>query len=64
MEENQSVLTEQISNQKQAVMGVNIDEEMTNIITYQHSYQAISRYITVLDELLDKVINGMGIAGR
>lgn len=64
MEENQSVLTEQISNQKQSIMGVNIDEEMINIITYQHSYQAISRYITVLDELLDKVINGMGIAGR
>jgi flagellar hook-associated protein 1 FlgK len=46
------------------VSGVNVDEEMMDMIQFQQSYQAISRYITVLDEMLDKVINGMGLVGR
>ncbi|MCW2778737.1 MAG: flagellar hook-associated protein FlgK [Frankiales bacterium] len=40
--------------------GVNVDEEMVDLVKYQHAYSAASRVITVVDEMLDKIINGMG----
>lgn len=64
MYDNQQTLLEQISTQRQSISGVNIDEEMMDMVQFQQSYQAIARYITVLDEMLDQVINGMGIVGR
>ena len=42
---------------------VSLDEEMTNMIQYQHGYNAAARVITMMDEMLDKIINGMG-SGR
>ncbi len=62
--DNQQTLMDQISNQRQSISGVNIDEEMMDMVQYQQSYQAIARYITVLDEMLGMVINGMGVVGR
>lgn len=64
MLKNQDTLINQIDNQRQSVMGVNIDEEMMDIIKFQQAFNAISRYITTIDEMLDKVINGMGVVGR
>ncbi len=64
MDENQQTLLEQIDTQRQSVSGVNVDEEMMDLVQYQQSYKAISRYVTVLDELLDTVITRMGITGR
>ncbi len=61
---NQEHLVTQIDNQRQAVMGVNIDEEMITIIKFQHAFNAMSRMVTTTDECLDKIINGMGIVGR
>ena len=63
MDSNQKALMEQIHKQRQSVMGVNIDEEMMDIMKFQQSFNAISRYITTLDEMLDKIINGMGRVG-
>ncbi|WP_195962680.1 flagellar hook-associated protein FlgK [Clostridium tyrobutyricum] len=39
--------------------GVSIDEEMTNLIQFQHCYQANAKMISTVDELLDVVINGL-----
>lgn len=61
---NQEALVNQINTQRQSVMGVNIDEEMMDIIQYQQAFNAISRYITTVDEMLDRIINGMGVVGR
>ncbi len=60
---NQTALVNQVQSQRQEVMGVNIDEEMMNIMQFQQSFNAISRYVTTLDEMLDKIINGMGRVG-
>ncbi|WP_010676916.1 flagellar hook-associated protein FlgK [Bacillus timonensis] len=49
---------------RQSVMAVSLDEEMTNMIKFQHAYNASARQITVIDEMLDKIINGMGVVGR
>jgi flagellar hook-associated protein 1 FlgK len=43
---------------------VSIDEEMTNMIQFQHAYNAAARIMTLQDEVLDKIINGMGVVGR
>ncbi|GBF10536.1 flagellar hook-associated protein FlgK [Tepidibacillus sp. HK-1] len=62
--ENQKVLVEQVDSRRESVSGVSLDEEMANLIKFQHAYNASARMITTIDEMLDKVINGMGIVGR
>ncbi|MGI1822744.1 flagellar hook-associated protein FlgK [Exiguobacterium sp. TRN 1102] len=53
------------SNQRRlSVSAVSLDEEMTMMIQYQHAYNAAARNITAVDEMLDKIINGMGVVGR
>ncbi len=39
--------------------GVNIDEEMVDLVKYQHSYSAAAKVISIVDEMLDKLINQM-----
>ncbi len=48
----------------QASAGVNLDEEMTNMLLFQRAYQASARVITTVDEMLDTLINRTGIVGR
>ena len=52
-----------IENQRQSVSGVSLDEEMTNLISYQRGYQASARTMTMMDEMLDTLINHTGQAG-
>lgn len=52
-----------IGNNRSSISSVSLDEEMTNMITFQQAYNANARMITVIDETLDKIINGMGRAG-
>lgn len=61
---NQQVLVEHVQSRRQSVSGVSLDEEMANMIKYQHAYNAAARAMTTYDEMLDKVINGMGVVGR
>lgn len=61
---NENVLVQQVESQRQSVSGVSLDEEMANMIKFQHSYNAAARFMTTIDETLDKVINGMGVVGR
>jgi len=63
MESNADILVQQAENQRQSVSGVSIDEEMTNMVRFQQSYNAASRYISVMDEVLDKLINSTGRVG-
>jgi flagellar hook-associated protein 1 FlgK len=60
----QKNLTEQIDAQRQSVMGVNIDEEMLDILMFNQSFNAMARYVTTIDEMLDRLINGFGLVGR
>jgi flagellar hook-associated protein FlgK len=48
---------------RDSVMGVNVDEEGINMMNYQTWYNAIARMTTTLDEALDKLINGTGRVG-
>jgi flagellar hook-associated protein 1 FlgK len=49
-----------IDNQRQSVSGVSLDEEMTNLITYQQGYQASARMMTTIDTVLNTLINSTG----
>ena len=57
--DNQETILANLENQKASVSGVSLDEEMTNLIQFQHSYQANAKMISTIDELLDVVINGL-----
>lgn len=46
-------------NRRQSVTGISIDEEMANLIKYQHAYSAAARFVSTADELLDTLINRM-----
>jgi flagellar hook-associated protein 1 FlgK len=55
----QAVLTA-VSNQRQSVSGVSLDEEMTNLIQYQQAYQASARVMNAINSTLDTLINTVG----
>lgn len=56
---NQASMVETIDIQRNEVTGVSSDEELTNLIKYQHSYNAAARYINVVSEMLEHVIMNM-----
>lgn len=58
--DNQATLAGNINNQRQQVSGVSSDEELTNLIKYQHAYNASSRYINVIDQMLEHVLSTLG----
>jgi flagellar hook-associated protein 1 len=62
-EENALVLTNAVENRRQSVSGVSMDEEMSNLVRFQRSYQASSRAMSTLDEMLDVLINRTGRVG-
>ncbi len=64
LKENSEVLARSVDENRQSVSAVSLDEEFANLIQFQHAYNAAARQITVIDEMLDKIINGMGIVGR
>jgi len=43
---------------------VSIDEEMTNLIKYEHSYNAAARIVNVIDEMIEMIVNRTGLVGR
>jgi flagellar hook-associated protein 1 len=62
--EIQDVVTEQVDAAREGQAGVNLDEEMTNLLTYQRGYEAASRVLTTIDSMLDQLINRTGLVGR
>lgn len=63
MRDAQQVLIVSIETQRNSIMSVSEDEEMTELIRFQHAYNSAARCITVMDEALDKLINGTGRVG-
>ncbi|MET8149251.1 flagellar hook-associated protein FlgK [Actinoplanes sp. NPDC049668] len=60
----QSNIALQIDSAREAEAGVNLDEEMTNLLTFQRGYEAASRVLTTIDSMLDQLINRTGLVGR
>lgn len=62
--DNYSQLVSSISENREAVTGVNLDEEAMNIMRYQQSYNASARLMTALDDMLSTLITNTGMVGR
>lgn len=57
--ENQQITVNSVNNSRQNVMGVSTDEELADLIKYQQCYNASSRYITVVDEMIEHLITNL-----
>lgn len=53
-----------IDERRQEISGVSLDEEMADMLKYQHAYSANSRVINVVDEMMDQIVNRLGLVGR
>ncbi|WP_411197857.1 flagellar hook-associated protein FlgK [Sporosarcina sp. ANT_H38] len=60
---NSATLLGAVEHRRASISSVSLDEEMTDMIRFQQAYNASARMITVVDETLDKIINGMGRVG-
>ncbi len=64
MSQSQGSIISNLENRREAVSGVSINDEMIDMVKYQHAYSASSRLITAIDEMLDTLINNTGVVGR
>jgi len=54
--ENQTTLLKNLENMRQSVSGINLDEEMSNMVAFQHGYNASARVISTMDKMLETII--------
>jgi flagellar hook-associated protein 1 FlgK len=64
MATNQALVVDHLTTRRESISGVSLDEEATDMIKFQHAYQAAARVITAVDEMLDQLINRTGLVGR
>jgi flagellar hook-associated protein 1 FlgK len=50
-----------LKDMRESISGVNMDEELSTMITYQNAYASIARFVTTFDGLLNIIINRMGV---
>ncbi len=60
-EKNYTDVTSGIDNQRISVSGVNINEEMINMIKFQQQYQACAKLVNVIDGIYDTLVNRLGM---
>ncbi|WP_026421620.1 flagellar hook-associated protein FlgK [Actinokineospora inagensis] len=56
----QGTITDQVDAARSAASGVNLDEELTSMLSYQRSYEAAAKVMSAVDSMLDTLINRMG----
>ena len=57
---SQASIMQDLKNMRESISGVNIDEELADIMKFQHGYNAAAKFVTVWDNMLDTIINKMG----
>ncbi|MBO4629641.1 MAG: flagellar hook-associated protein FlgK [Treponema sp.] len=58
---SQAAIMDDLRNLRESISGVNIDEELAEIMKFQHGYNAAAKFITVWDSLIDTIINKLGV---
>ncbi len=58
---SQNAVMNDLRGLRDSISGVNIDEELADIIKFQHGYNAAAKFVSVMDSLLDTVINRLGV---
>ncbi len=59
--ETEALILKGLKDMRESISGVNLDEELTEMIKYQHGYSAAARFVTEIDRMLDNIINRMGV---
>ena len=59
--DSQKLVMQELEILRQSNSGVNLDEEFAEMIKFQHGYNAAARFITNIDQMLDTIINRMGV---
>lgn len=59
--ETHTAILKELTDMRDSVSGVNIDEELADIVKFQHGYNASAKFISIVNEMLDTVINRMGV---
>lgn len=59
--QNQEATVESICSAREQVVGVSSDEELSNMIKFQNAYNASSRYINVVSQMLEHIISTLGV---
>ncbi|MBN1808743.1 MAG: flagellar hook-associated protein FlgK [Planctomycetes bacterium] len=54
--QNQSDIVLSLQNERQEIAGVSLDEELANLIQYQRAYQGVAKFISIVDQLLNTLI--------
>jgi flagellar hook-associated protein 1 FlgK len=62
--EVQASVVQHVDGARESAAGVNLDEEMTAMLQYQHAYDAAARFLTAIDQALDTLIHSTGLVGR
>ena len=58
---SQNAVMDDLRNLRDSISGVNIDEELADIMKFQHGYNAAAKYVTVVDQMLDTIINRLKV---
>lgn len=58
---SQNAIMNDLRDLRDSISGVNIDEELADIIKFQHGYNAAAKYVSIIDEMLDTIINRLGV---
>ncbi|MBR5645758.1 MAG: flagellar hook-associated protein FlgK [Treponema sp.] len=58
---SQNAIMGDLRDLRESISGVNIDEELADVMKFQHGYNAAAKFITVWDSLIDTVINRLGV---
>jgi len=59
--ESQNLVMKELEDLRQSISGVNLDEEFSEMIKFQHGYNAAARFITTIDEMLETIISRLGV---
>lgn len=63
LQSSQQAIVDNLQSRKESISGVSLDEEMVQMMTYQHAYTAAARVLTAMDEALEVLINRTGKVG-
>ncbi|MBQ3824550.1 MAG: flagellar hook-associated protein FlgK, partial [Spirochaetaceae bacterium] len=58
---SQNAIMGDLRSLRDSISGVNIDEELADIIKFQHGYNAAAKLVTVMDSMIDTIINRLGV---
>jgi len=59
--ETEELIMKELKDMRDSISGVNMDEELAQMIKFQHGYSAAARFVNTINTMLDTIINRMGV---